>query len=91
MRAHSFGAIMPLFSYTLTRGTETRTTELRRSNPQGWLLDAVRATFPDIASRRDGDVMRLRLEPVAGAQRTWLATLDDQPGDLQVYVVQTRR
>lgn len=32
---------MPLFNYRLTYATETRNTELRKSNPQGWLLQAV--------------------------------------------------
>lgn len=46
---------MPTFRYTLTRGNETRTTSLRKSNPQGWLAGAVRATFPEVAARRAGD------------------------------------
>ena len=42
---------MPLFRYHITHGSETKTVELRKSNPQGWLLDAVRATFPEVATR----------------------------------------
>lgn len=81
---------MPVFSYSFTRGDETKTTELRKSNPQGWLLEAVRATFPDVATRRGDDVMRLRLEAVQGAKQTWLAKLPDVPTDLLIRVTQTR-
>jgi hypothetical protein len=81
---------MPLFSYSLTRGNETRTTQLRKSNPQGWLLQAVNATFPDVASRRGGDIMRLRLQVVAGVKQTWRATLTDEPSDLLIQVTQSK-
>jgi hypothetical protein len=78
---------MPTFKYTLTRGNETRTTELRRSNPQGWLVEAVTATFPDVASQRE---YRLpRLEPVAGMKQTWRAVLVAKPSDIQIHVTQT--
>jgi len=82
---------MPTFLYTIARGLETKTTELRRSNPQGWLLDAMRATFPDVASRRAGDVMRLRLERVGGLKETWRAVLVDEPSDVSVHVMKLRR
>ena len=81
---------MPLFRYHITLGSETKTTELRKSNPQGWLLDAVKATFPDFASRRGGDVMRLRLLAVEGAKQSWHATLRGEPVDLLIQVVQAR-
>lgn len=81
---------MPLFRYSITRGSETRTTELRKSNPQGWLLDAVKETFPDVASRRAGDVMRLRLVAVEGANQSWHTTLRDEPVDLLIQVAQAR-
>lgn len=81
---------MPLFRYSITRGSETKTTEVRRSNPQGWLLDAVKATFPDVASRRGVDVMRLRLVPVEQAKQSWHATLRDEPVDLHIQVARTR-
>jgi len=81
---------MPTFRYTLTRGNETRTTCLRKSNPQGWTAKAVRATFPEVATRRAGDVCRLRLEVVNGPTRTWRAVLSDDPHDLSIHVTQTR-
>jgi hypothetical protein len=81
---------MPLFRYHITRGSETKTTELRKSNPQGWLLDAVKATFPDVASRRGGDVMRLRLVAGHGVKQSWHATLQDPPIDLVIQVAQAR-
>jgi hypothetical protein len=81
---------MPLFRYHLTRGSEMKTTELRKSNPQGWLLDAVRATFPEVASRRSGDVMRLRLETVEGGKQSWRAILRDEPADLLIQVTEAR-
>lgn len=81
---------MPLFRYHITRGSETKTTELRKSNPQGWLLDAVNATFPEVASRRGGDVMRLRLEAVEGVKQSWRATLHDAPADLLIQVAEAR-
>ena len=65
---------MPSFTYSLTRGNETKLTVLRKSNPQGWLFDAVRATFPDLAARRGNDIIRLRLEKAEGAE-IWRATL----------------
>jgi len=81
---------MPLFSYSLTRGSEARTVQLRKSNPQGWLIEAVRATFPDIAVKRANAIVRLRLEAVAAGSQTWHATLVDEPSNLLIYVVQTR-
>ena len=81
---------MPLFRYHITRGSETKTTELRKGNPQGWLLDAVSATFPEVASRRGGDVMRLRLEAVEGVKQSWRATLQDDPADLLIQVSEAR-
>lgn len=81
---------MPLFRYHITRGAETKTTELRQSNPQGWVLDAVQATFPDIALRRGGDVIRLRLEVVDGMKKSWRATLADEPANLVIQVDQAR-
>jgi hypothetical protein len=80
---------MPSFSYSLTRGNETKLTVLRKSNPQGWLIDAVRATFPDVAARRGNDIIRLRLEKTEGAEN-WLATLADEPSDLVIRVSRTR-
>ena len=72
---------MPSFSYSLTRGNETKFTMLRKSNPQGWLIDAVRATFPEVAARRGNDIIRLRLEKMEGAE-SWRATLADEPSGL---------
>jgi hypothetical protein len=81
---------MPTFTYRVTCGGETRTTELRKSNPQGWLPEAVRATFPDLASRRAGDVLRLRLNAVKGQKQTWHAVLLDEPSEVLIHVVQSR-
>lgn len=81
---------MPLFRYSITHGSETKTAELRKSNPQGWLLDAVKATFPDVALRRGVDVMRLRLVAVEGAKQFWRATLHDVPVDLLIQVALAR-
>lgn len=81
---------MPLFRYRITLGSETKTTELRKSNPQGWLLDAVKATFPEVASRRGGDVMRLRLQVVDGEKQSWRATLHDAPADLTIQVAEAK-
>lgn len=81
---------MPLFRYHITRGGQTRTTDLRKSNPQGWLLDALVATFPEVASRRGGDVVRLRLEAIEGVKQSWQATLRDEPADLLIQVTEAR-
>lgn len=76
---------MPSFSYSVTRGVETKLTVLRKSNPQGWLIDAVRATFPEVAARRGNDIIRLRLKKTEGAE-SWQATLADEPSDLLICV-----
>lgn len=89
VRAQS-GFDMPLFRYLITHGHETKAVELRKSNPQGWLLDAVRATFPEVATRRGGDVMRLRLETVDGVKQSWRTTLNDESSDLVIQVAETR-
>jgi hypothetical protein len=81
---------MPLFRYSITHGNETKITELRKSNPQGWVLEAVRATFPEVAHRRGGDVMRLRLEAVDGVRQSWRASLHDGPTDLLIKVAEAR-
>jgi len=79
---------MPLFNYRLTYATETRSTELRKSNPQGWLLQAVEATFPEIASRHADEIIRLRLEKVSGLKQTWRVTLNDGLNNLLIHVTQ---
>ena len=81
---------MPLFTYTITRGSEVRAAQLRKSNPQGWLLQAVTATYPDVASRRADDILRLRLQRVKGAHQRWDATLTDSPADLDISVAETK-
>ena len=81
---------MPLFRYRIARGSETKTTELRKSNPQGWLPGAIKATFPDVASRRGGEVIRLRLQAIDGGKQSWRATLHDEPFDLLIQVTQVR-
>lgn len=81
---------MPTFQYRITCGAETKTTNLRKSNPQGWLLDAVTATFPEVASRRSGDVMRLRLVANGGVRQSWKAILRDEPEDLVIEVTEAR-
>ena len=80
---------MPTFTYTVTFAGETKKTELRKSNPQGWLPDAVRATFPDLAARRAADVRRIRLNKVNGAKQTWDAVLVDEISDVMIQVTQT--
>lgn len=82
---------MPLFRYEITRGRETKLTEVRKSNPQGWLPDAVRATFPDVATRRHLDLWDIRLKSVSGPQESWRATLRDEPDDLIIHVTKMRR
>lgn len=79
---------MPSFSYSITRGMETKLTALRKSNPQGWLIDAVRATFPEVAARRGNDIVRLRLAKAQSAE-SWQATLADDPFDLVIRVSKT--
>lgn len=81
---------MPTFQYRITRGAETKTTNLKKSNPQGWLVDAVQATFPEVASRRSGDVMRLRLVANGGVRRSWKAILRDEPEDLVIEVTEAQ-
>ena len=81
---------MPTFEYRITCGAETKTTNLRKSNPQGWLLDAVTATFPDVASRRSSDVMRVRLVAISDAKQCWKAILRDEPHDLVIEVSEAR-
>ncbi|KIC08398.1 hypothetical protein RA19_20750 [Leisingera sp. ANG-M1] len=79
---------MPQFLYSLTYGTETKTVELRKSNPQGWLLQAVETSFPEVASRRAEDIMRLRLEKAVGRKQAWQASLIDGAHDLIIQVSQ---
>ena len=83
-------SMMPLFRYSLELGSETKTFELRKSNPQGWLWEAVRSAYPEIESSRRGDVMRLRLTKDATAKRKWHATFADDLQDLNIQVVQIR-
>jgi hypothetical protein len=83
--------MVPTFTYTFTHCGETRTTQLRKSNPQGWLLQAVTAAFPEVASRRADEIIRLRLEPEEEARQTWSAILNDAPGELVIRVTESRR
>lgn len=81
---------MPKFQYRITCGAEIKTTNFRKSNPQGWLFDAVKATFPEVALRRSGDVMRLRLVANCGVRQSWKAILHDEPEDLIIEVTEAR-
>lgn len=76
---------MPRLSYSVTRGNETKLTVLTKTNPQGWLIDAVRATFHEMAARLGNDIIRLRLEKAEGAE-SWQATLADEHSDLVIRV-----
>jgi hypothetical protein len=78
---------MPTFRYRLTLGDETKETDLRSSNPQGWLLDAVRATFPEIASNRASELIRVKLQPIEGASEQWHAKLVCGANSLFISVV----
>lgn len=80
---------MPTFTYTVTFAGETKTTDLRKSNPQGWLPDAVKATFPELAARRAADILRLRLNKVDGARQSWDAVLIDEVSDVLIHVTET--
>lgn len=80
---------MPTFTYTFTFAGETKKADLRKSNPQGWLPDAVKATFPELAARRAADILRLRLNRVDGARQTWGAVLIDEVSDVLIQVTQT--
>jgi len=81
---------LPLFLYTITRGDERKLVELRKSNPQGWLLKAVGEAFPEVASRLAGVIMRTRLEPIQCAKQSWKATVSDGPIDLSILVIQKK-
>jgi hypothetical protein len=81
---------LPLFVYTMTRGGQSKTVELRKGNPQGWLLDAVREAFPEVASRLPGEIMRTRLVPTQGVKQSWSAILLDGALDLSISVAQKR-
>lgn len=81
---------MPLFRYSLTLGGETKTIELRKSNPQGWLSQAVRSTYPEIESRRPGEIMRLRLTEDATVNETWHATFCDGSQNLNIKVAKIK-
>lgn len=82
---------MPLFTYTINQGEVTRTFQMRKSNPQGWLPEAVIATFPEMASRLGHDIWRIRLEPVEGAPQTWRASHRDERGHLSIFVTETNK
>jgi hypothetical protein len=79
-----------MFIYTITRGAEAKTVALRKSNPQGWLWDAVREAFPEVASSRAIDVMRLRLIKPVEAVEAWHCSLADPEADLVIHVVKSR-
>lgn len=81
---------MPLFNYSITLGGETRTVEMRRSNPQGWLIEAVKAVFPDLATRRAGEIIRLRLEKAEDGGEAWKAVLNDPPDTVLIHVVKMK-
>ncbi len=81
---------MPLFRFNVTRAGETRTTDLRKSNPQGWLIEAVKATYPEIASRRIDTIIRLKLQKPDPKREVWQAILADAPHDLEIEVVKIK-
>lgn len=78
---------MPLFRYMITLGDETRVSELSKSNPQGWLADAVIAAFPKFGADRTAEIMRLRLERHDASKTTWYASFDQ----LHIEVRQVNR
>lgn len=82
---------MPLFTYTISRGAETRTVRLRKSNPKGWLPEAISDAFPEVARRLGHGIWRLELEPIPGARQTWRGELEDEGAILSVFVTQTRK
>lgn len=81
---------LPLFLYTITTGGQRKLVELRKSNPQGWLLRAVGEAFPEVASRLAGVIMRTRLEPIQCAKQSWKTTVPDGAIDLSILVIQKK-
>lgn len=82
---------MPLFLYTLTRGDQTKLVEMRKGNPQGWLLQVVHEAFPEMAARVPGTIMRTRLVPTPGVKQSWSATVLDEVMNLSIQVIQKKR
>jgi len=79
---------LPSFKYVFTCANETKVVELRKSNPQGWLFEAFGEAYPELASRRKSEIMRIRLEKIAGERQSWQAEFHDEPQLVQIKVKQ---
>ncbi len=77
---------MPIFSYQITYKNCAKTVELKKSNPQGWLPEAISACLPEIAALRANDIQRLRLERVQDAKEKWVASLHHKTELLSIEV-----
>ena len=82
---------MPLYTYVISHGGRSETCQLRKSNPQGWLLQAVSTAFPSVAKSFGAEVMRVRLEPVPGLTRVWRGDVELANSNLVISVSETRK
>lgn len=81
---------MPLFRYTITCGNETRTAEIRKSNPQGWVAEVIAKLFPEITSTRPSHYWSVPLEKPDPRKEVWHGTLLNEPEDLLIHVVKIK-
>lgn len=80
---------MPLYTYVMSYRGTTKVSQHRLSNYTGFLLTPIGETFPGLKPAF-GDLMRMRPEPIAGAERTWGCSIQISGEVFTLHVVETR-
>lgn len=80
---------MPLYTYIMSYKGTTKVSQHKHSNYTGFILTPIAAMFPSLKPAY-GDLMRMRPEPVPGADRTWACSTQVSGEPFTLHVVETR-
>lgn len=82
---------MPLYTYVLSYGQQTKVRQLRKSNYRGWISQVVAEAFPELAhGDASARLMRASPEAVLELERAWSVVVPLEGGPLTIHIVETR-
>jgi hypothetical protein len=80
---------MPLFTYIMSYNGTTKVSQHKHSNYTGFILAPIAEMFPNLKPAF-GELMRMRPELIADAERTWACSTLVSGKPFTLHVVETR-
>jgi hypothetical protein len=83
---------MPLYTYVMTYGGQTKVLQTRKSNYTGWIGMVVGEAFPQLGKKERvliTDIMRTRPVPVASTSGVWRLSCEGPESEFVLFVVET--